>query len=74
MNLRRFKGTNEVKCDLGKMIVIGEKEIRKENSDLSYIRNIHKVRQFTKYESHMIPPHRTAEELYEGQNTWIQRR
>lgn len=34
----------------------GEKEIPKENSDLSYLRNIHKVRLFTKYESHMIVP------------------
>jgi len=32
----------------------GEKEIRKEISDLSYFHNIHKVRLFTKYESHMI--------------------
>ena len=30
----------------------GEKEIRKENSDLSYLHNIHKVRLFIKCESH----------------------
>jgi hypothetical protein len=40
---------------LSKVIVYkGGKEIRKELSDLSYFHNIHKVRLFTKYESHMI--------------------
>ncbi|KAH6983986.1 hypothetical protein EDB80DRAFT_691402 [Ilyonectria destructans] len=34
----------------------GEKEIPKESSDLSYLHNIHKVRLFIKYESHMIVP------------------
>jgi hypothetical protein len=34
----------------------GEKEIRKESSDLRYLYNIHKVRLFIKYESHMIVP------------------
>jgi hypothetical protein len=34
----------------------GEKEIPKENSFLSYLHNIHKVRLFIKYESHMIVP------------------
>ncbi|KAJ0125809.1 ATP-dependent DNA helicase, partial [Fusarium oxysporum f. sp. albedinis] len=32
------------------------KEIPNENSDLSYLHNIHKVRIFIKYESHMIAP------------------
>jgi hypothetical protein len=34
----------------------GEKGIRKERSDLSYLHNIHKVRLFTKNGSHMIVP------------------
>jgi hypothetical protein len=34
----------------------GEKEIRKEISDLSYLHNIHKVTLFTKYASHLTIP------------------
>jgi hypothetical protein len=34
----------------------GEKEIPKENSNLSYLHNIHKMRPFIKYESHIIVP------------------
>jgi hypothetical protein len=51
-----YKSTDEVECDLGKMNLQGEKEIRKESPDLNYLHNIHKVRLFTKYESHLIIP------------------
>src|SRR5688572_21971135 len=34
----------------------GEEEIPKENSDLSYLHNIHNVKLFIKYESHVIVP------------------
>jgi len=34
----------------------GKKEIRKENSDLSYLYKMYKVRLFTKYKSYLIIP------------------
>ena len=38
----------------------GEKEIRKEISDFSYLYNIHKVILFTKYTSHLTIPSQCA--------------